>query len=88
MPYAWAMKPVATPCMIAVPSMLMVAPSGIVKDAMELSTPSLCSTVSRVTGSVALLLAVLKASDHGIAHLAVEGSHGEPAEQSSAAADR
>ena len=65
MPYAWAMKTVATPCMIAVPSMLIVAPSGIVNEAMELWTPSLSFVVSRVTGSVALLDAVLNAKSSG-----------------------
>ena len=61
MPAAFAMNTVATPCMIAVPSMLMVAPSGIVKEATELLTPWCFSTVSIVTGSVAFELAVLKA---------------------------
>ncbi len=56
------MNTVATPCMIAVPSMLIVAPSGTVNEAMELFTPSFCSTVFRVTGIVALLLAVQNAN--------------------------
>jgi hypothetical protein len=43
----------------------MVAPSGIVKEATELLTPSRSSTVSSVTGRVALLLAVLKAKLKG-----------------------
>ena len=56
------MKAVATPCMIAVPSMLIVAPSGTVKDATVFETPSLSTRVSSVTGMVALLLEVLKAN--------------------------
>ena len=56
------MKTVATPCMIAVPSMLIVAPSGTVNEPMESCTPSRSSTVRRVTGSVAPLLAVPKAT--------------------------
>ena len=59
------MKPVATPCMIAVPSMLMVAPRGTVNEPIELSTPRRRSTVSRVTGSVAPELAVLNANATG-----------------------
>ena len=55
------MNTVATPCMIAVPSMLMVAPSGTVNEATAFFTPMRCSTVSSVTGMVALLLAVEKA---------------------------
>ena len=49
--------------MIAVPSMLIVAPSGITNEAMELLTPKRFSTVLSTTGIEALLLAVLKANN-------------------------
>ena len=55
------MNTVATPCMIAVPSMFMVVPKGIQKELTDLSTPSFSSTVFKVTGMVALLEDVLKA---------------------------
>ena len=55
------MKPVAMPCMIAVPSILMVAPKGMVKEETRLAAPSRSSTVRKVTGMVALLEAVEKA---------------------------
>ena len=55
MPKAWAMKTTAAPCMMAVPSMLMVAPSGMVNDATRLSTPIFFSSVSMLSGMVALL---------------------------------
>ncbi|CSA14342.1 Uncharacterised protein [Vibrio cholerae] len=51
---ACAINAVATPCMIAVPSMFTVAPSGTVKEATLLSTPKRFFTVSMVTGMVAL----------------------------------
>ena len=47
------MNTVATPCMIAVPSILMVAPRGTEKPATLLFTPSRFSTVLSVTGKVA-----------------------------------
>ena len=59
--YACDINTVATPCMIAVPSMLIVAPKGTVKDPIDDLTPSLFLTVSRVIGMVALLEEVLKA---------------------------
>jgi hypothetical protein len=77
------MKTVATPCMIAVPSMLIVAPSGIVKEATERSTPSLSSTVRRFTGRVALLLAVLKATLIGARNLRKKASGDRPEKTSS-----
>ena len=55
------MNTVATPCMIAVPSMFMVVPKGIQKELTDLSTPSFSSTVFKVIGMVALLEDVLKA---------------------------
>jgi hypothetical protein len=51
---------VATPCIIAVPSIFMVAPNGTVKAAVVLLTPMRFSNACRVTGMVALELAVLK----------------------------
>ena len=48
--------------MIAVPSMLMVAPNGTVNEATELSTPNRWVTVRKVTGIVALELAVENAN--------------------------
>jgi type IV secretory pathway VirB2 component (pilin) len=77
------MKTVATPCMIAVPSMLTVAPSGIVKEATELWTPSFSSVVRRFTGRVALLLAVLKATLIGARNLRKKVSGDNPANTSS-----
>ena len=50
--------------MIAVPSMLIVAPSGIVNDATELLAPNFLVAVSSVIGMVALELDVLKANKH------------------------
>ena len=50
----------AQPCIIAVPSILIVAPKGIEKDAIDLFTPNFFVTVLRVKGIDALLLAVLK----------------------------
>ena len=47
------MNTVATPCMMAVPSMLMVAPSGTEKPATLLLTPRRFSTVRSVIGNVA-----------------------------------
>ena len=51
-PYAWAANMTAQPCMMAVPSMLMVAPSGMVNDEISRDTPSSVS-VSRFNGIVA-----------------------------------
>jgi hypothetical protein len=51
-----------TPCIMAVPSMLIVAPKGTVNAAIELLTPNRFSVTCRVTGMVALELAVLKAN--------------------------
>ena len=48
--------------MMAVPSILMVAPRGTVNEATLLSTPRRFSTVRNVTGIVAPLEAVLKAN--------------------------
>ena len=39
-PYAWAANMTAQPCMMAVPSMLMVAPSGIVNEETSRETPN------------------------------------------------
>ena len=58
MPYACAMKITATPCMIEVPSMLMVAPSGMVKEDILLDTPIFLNRVSMDSGIVALLVEV------------------------------
>ena len=55
------MNTVAMPCIIAVPSIFIVAPKGTVKEPIVGLTPSLFLTVSRVTGMVALLEEVLKA---------------------------
>ena len=60
-PNAWQMKIAATHSYRAVPSMLTVAPSGRTKLDVRLLTPARLSTQSSVTGSVAELLAVLKA---------------------------
>lgn len=49
------MKSVATTCMIAVPSMLIVIPSGSTKDAIWWSTPSSFVVVSMLRGKVAAL---------------------------------
>ena len=54
-----AIKIVATPCIIAVPSMLIVAPSGCTNELIERGTPSFFCAISIATGSVALLLDVL-----------------------------
>ena len=62
MPNAWAAKTTATPCMIEVPSMLMVAPSGIVKDEIFLDTPIFLDSVSIDIGMVALDVAVENAN--------------------------
>ena len=59
------MNTVATPCMMAVPSMLTVAPNGTANDATSLFTPIRCSTVRNVTGNVAPLEEVLKATNIG-----------------------
>ena len=49
------------PCIIAVPSIFIVAPKGTVKEPTDELTPSLFLTVSSVIGIVALLDEVLKA---------------------------
>ena len=49
------------PCIMAVPSMLTVAPSGTVKEAMELWAPTRFLATFNVIGIVALLDEVLKA---------------------------
>ena len=54
MPKAWAAKTTATPCMIAVPFMLMVAPRGMVNDEILGSTPTRLLSVSMLSGMVAL----------------------------------
>ena len=51
-PYAWAANITAHPCMIAVPSMLMVAPNGIVNEEISRDTPS-SESVSKFNGIVA-----------------------------------
>ena len=51
--------------MMAVPSMLMVAPRGTAKEATLLDTPSLYSTVRKVTGKVAPLEEVENATSSG-----------------------
>ncbi len=56
------MNTVATPCIMAVPSILMVVPRGMVNEATEFLTPSFFSTIPMVTGMVAALLAVLNAN--------------------------
>ncbi len=48
--------------MIAVPSILIVAPNGTIKEAVEFSTPKRFSVALNVTGIVALELDVLKAN--------------------------
>ena len=53
---------VAIPCIIAVPSMFIVAPSGIVKDDILDLTLKFLFKFCRVTGIVALLLDVEKAN--------------------------
>ena len=53
-PKAWATNTTATPCIIAVPSMLIVAPSGTVKDDMFSETPNFSSNVSMDKGIEAL----------------------------------
>ena len=66
-----AMKAVATPCMIAVPSMLMVAPSGTVNEAIRFLTPRHLVAVSMVTGIVAFEEAVESEHDR-VFHLLQE----------------
>ena len=56
-----AINKVARPCMIAVPSILIVAPSGRTNDETSSETPSSFSHLSIVTGSVAPLELVEKA---------------------------
>ena len=57
-----AIKTVATACMIAVPSILIVAPSGTTKEVTGLDTPRSCSVTFIAVGNVALLLDVLNAT--------------------------
>ena len=54
---------VAIPCIIAVPSMFIVAPSGTVKDEIFFLTLKLFSRLFNVIGMVALLLEVEKANN-------------------------
>ena len=61
-PYVFAKKTVATPCIIAVPSILIVAPRGTVNDATDLFTPKFSSTVFKLIGIVAALLDVENAN--------------------------
>ena len=56
-----AMNTVAMPCMMAVPSILMVAPKGTTKAATPCFTPQRFIKVFKVTGMEAELLEVLKA---------------------------
>ena len=62
MPSVCAMKTAATDMYTAVPSMLMVAPSGSANEATSSETPRSCSAVSMVTGRVAALDEVEKAT--------------------------
>ena len=62
MPKAWAMNTTAAPCMMAVPSMLIVAPRGMVNDVTLLSTPTFFSSVSMLRGIVAFDELVEKAN--------------------------
>ena len=62
MPNACAANTTATPCMIAVPSILIVAPSGMVKDEIFLETPIFFASVSIDNGIVALDVAVENAN--------------------------
>jgi len=61
-PRACEIKTAATPWYRLVPSILMVAPTGRTKLLMSLSTPICSSTLSMVTGRVAALELVEKAS--------------------------
>ena len=61
MPYAWAINTTATPCMIDVPSILMVAPRGMVKDEICFDTPTFLCSVSMDSGMVVLDVDVEKA---------------------------
>ena len=54
-PDIWAIKTVAIPCIIAVPSILIVAPTGTTKEETFLLTPKSFWTVLSVTGIVAAL---------------------------------
>ena len=54
-PAVLAMNIVANPCIMAVPSILMVAPTGITKDETSFFTPRSSVTVFNVTGIVAAL---------------------------------
>ena len=58
MPKICAVNTAATPCMIAVPSMLMVAPSGMVNELTRRLTPMRFSRVVMFIGIVALEVAV------------------------------
>ena len=57
-----AVNTTATPCMIDVPSILMVAPKGMVNEEMRRSTPILRSSVSILRGMVAFEVAVENAN--------------------------
>ena len=61
-PNSCAVNTTATPCMMEVPSMLMVAPSGMVNDEMRRSTPIFFSSVSMFNGMVAFDVAVENAN--------------------------
>ncbi len=60
---SWARKITATACIRLVPSMFTVAPTGSTNPAVALLTPMFSSTHRMVTGRVAALLLVLKASN-------------------------
>ena len=57
-----AINIVASPCIIAVPSIFMVAPTGTTKEATSFFTPRSSDTVFKVTGIVAALDDVEKAN--------------------------
>ena len=61
-PNACAANTTATPCMMEVPSMLIVAPSGIVKEEIFLETPTFLESVSIESGIVAFDVAVENAN--------------------------
>ena len=61
-PNACAVNTTATPCIIDVPSMLMVAPSGIVKDEIFFETPIFSASVSIFIGMVAFEVEVENAN--------------------------
>ena len=61
-PNACAANTTATPCMMDVPSILMVAPSGIVNEEIFLETPTFLESVSIESGMVAFDVAVENAN--------------------------